>query len=88
VQVEATLALSVVVRWGLVRTAVNGTLVARPARTTFIGRGVDGRQLDWRAGAVLGDRLPRGQEPGGLAAARWEDSNSISHIYLPEVRRL
>jgi hypothetical protein len=31
-QVEAALALSVVVRWGPVLTAVSGTLVARPAR--------------------------------------------------------
>jgi len=28
--------LSVVVRWGPVGSAVNGTLVARPARTTFV----------------------------------------------------
>jgi hypothetical protein len=26
----------VVVRWGPVRIAVNGTVVARPARTTFV----------------------------------------------------
>jgi hypothetical protein len=31
VQVEAALVLSVAVRWGPVMTAVNGTLVARPA---------------------------------------------------------
>jgi hypothetical protein len=29
--------LSVVVRWGPVVTVVNGTLVARPARTTQLG---------------------------------------------------
>ena len=34
-QVEAASALSVVVRWELVRTAVTGTLVARPVRTTW-----------------------------------------------------
>jgi hypothetical protein len=40
-QVEAVLALSVVVRWGPVRTAVNGTLVARPSRMTPVpGRAV------------------------------------------------
>jgi hypothetical protein len=34
-QVEAALALSVVIRLGPAMTAVNGTLVARPARTTW-----------------------------------------------------
>jgi hypothetical protein len=34
-QVEAAWALSVVVRWGPVRTAVNGTLVARPVRRSW-----------------------------------------------------
>ena len=38
-QVEGPGALSVVVRWGPVRTVVNGTLVARSARTTFMGPG-------------------------------------------------
>jgi hypothetical protein len=33
-QVEVAVALSVIVRWGPARTAVNGTVVARPA-TTF-----------------------------------------------------
>jgi hypothetical protein len=32
---EEALALSVVVRWGPAETAVNGTVVARPARTTW-----------------------------------------------------
>jgi hypothetical protein len=41
-QVEAALALSLVVPWGPVRTAVNGTLVARPARTTFMEPGCVG----------------------------------------------
>jgi hypothetical protein len=41
-QVEAAVALSMVVRWGPVRTAVNGTLVARPARATFVGPGCVG----------------------------------------------
>jgi hypothetical protein len=35
VQVEAALVLSVVVRWGPVKTAVNGTLVARRATMTM-----------------------------------------------------
>ena len=34
-QVKTGMALSVVVRWRPVRAFVNGTLVARPARTTF-----------------------------------------------------
>jgi hypothetical protein len=38
-QVEVAVAVSVIVRWGLARTAVNGTVVARPARTTFVGPG-------------------------------------------------
>jgi hypothetical protein len=41
-QAEAALVLSVVVRWGSVMTAVNGTLVARPARMIGVqpvGRG-------------------------------------------------
>ena len=34
---EATKALSVGVRWGPVRAAVNGTVVARPVSTTPVG---------------------------------------------------
>jgi hypothetical protein len=34
-QVEAASVLAVVVRWGPVRTAVTGTLLARPVRTTW-----------------------------------------------------
>ena len=34
-QVAAVVVLSVVVRWGPVLTGVNGTLVARPVRTTW-----------------------------------------------------
>jgi hypothetical protein len=43
--VEVELALSVVVRWGPVMTAVNGTLVARPAGTTMLPPDGDGFQL-------------------------------------------
>jgi hypothetical protein len=32
-------ALSMIVRWGPVKTAVNGTVVARPARTTLVRPG-------------------------------------------------
>ena len=42
--------------------------------------GGDGSQLDRRARPVLSDPSPRGQEPGGLAAVRWGDSNSTSPI--------
>jgi hypothetical protein len=45
VQVEATEVLSVGVRWGPVRTAVNGTVVARPVSTTAIRPGGDGTIL-------------------------------------------
>jgi hypothetical protein len=50
-------------------TAAYGTWVARKARTTMVGRGYDGSHLNQRVTPVLGDPLPRGQEPGGLAAA-------------------
>jgi len=59
VQVEAALALSLVVRPGPVRTAVNGTLVARPVRTDPVHRGAVGSTLTVRP--VLGDQLPRWQ---------------------------
>jgi hypothetical protein len=38
-QVMAAVGLSVAVCWGPARTGVNGTLVARPARTTFVEPG-------------------------------------------------
>jgi hypothetical protein len=44
-QVEAASWLSVVVCWVPVRTVVNGTLVARPVRTTLAPPGGDGSQL-------------------------------------------
>jgi hypothetical protein len=53
--------LSVAVRWGPVRTGVNGTLVARPARTTFVGAWQSGHQLDRRV------RIDSG-EPASLAS--------------------
>ena len=54
-QVEAAVVLSVVVRWGPVRTAVNGTVVARPAMTRFVGCGLRRRQLDRRVRLDPGD---------------------------------
>ena len=53
-----------------------GTRVARPARTRMAPPGGDGSQLGRRVRPVLGDRLPRGQKPGGLTGAGWGDSNS------------
>jgi hypothetical protein len=44
-QVEATSWLSVVVRSGPFKTAVNGTLVARPVRMTLAHRGAVGSVL-------------------------------------------
>jgi hypothetical protein len=44
-QVEAGVALSVAVRWRPVGTAMNGTLVARPVRTTMLPPGGDASQL-------------------------------------------
>jgi hypothetical protein len=41
-QVEVAVALSMIVRWGPVKTAVNGTVVARPARTTLVRPGTVG----------------------------------------------
>jgi hypothetical protein len=46
VQVEATEVLSVVVRSGPVRTAVNGTVVAQPVGVTAITLGDDGTSSD------------------------------------------
>jgi hypothetical protein len=51
-QVEVELALSVAARWGPVMTAVNGTLGARPARTTMLPPAGDGFQLGWRVRPV------------------------------------
>jgi hypothetical protein len=44
-QVATGVVLSVAVRSGPARTAVNGTLVAQPARTTMLAPGRDGSQL-------------------------------------------
>jgi hypothetical protein len=64
-QVEAASWLSVVVRSEPFRTAVNGTLAARPARTTMLAPSGDGSQLDGRVRPVRGDPPARGQEPEG-----------------------
>lgn len=69
VQVEAIPALSVIIRWGPVRTAANGTLVARLASTTLLKRGSDGRQLGrWvRPGQGDTSLVGKGRRP----AAAW-----------------
>lgn len=54
------MALSVAVRSGPVVTAVNGTLVARPVRTTWHTLALS-VLLDRRVRPVLGDQLPRRQ---------------------------
>jgi hypothetical protein len=64
-QVEAASALSVVVRWEPVRTAVTGTLVARPPRTTPVPV-APLAHLDRRVRPALDDQRSRGQEPRGL----------------------
>jgi hypothetical protein len=53
-QVEAAVGLSVGIRWEPVATAVNGTVVARPVRRTFVGPGV-WHQLDRRVRLDPGD---------------------------------
>jgi hypothetical protein len=71
-QPNGLLRVTVAVRWIPLVTAAYGTRVARKARTTMVGRGGDGFHLNRRVRPILGDPLPRGQEPGGLAAAGWE----------------
>jgi hypothetical protein len=57
-------------------TAACGTRVVRPVRTTTLGPGGDGSQLDRPVRPVLGDHHFVGKSPVGLAAAGWGDSNS------------
>jgi hypothetical protein len=54
--------LSVAVRMGPVKTVVNGTLVARPARKMMLAPEGDGSQLCWRMRPVpvLADSFARG----------------------------
>jgi hypothetical protein len=54
--------LSVIVRWGPIRTAVNGTVVARPVSTTAIRPGGDGTSSDDGCG-------PSRATPASLASA-------------------
>jgi hypothetical protein len=64
-QVEATSWLSVVARSGPCRTAVNGTLVARPSRMTpLCGRAV-GSTLTLRVRVVLREHRLVGKSPEG-----------------------
>jgi hypothetical protein len=86
-QVEESLALTVTVRWEPARTAVNGTLVARPARMTWYDRSRRlrlGRKVRtvlsnylsrWQAAKAarqLGERPRRcTRQDGGLSS--WQD---------------
>ena len=77
-QVEAALVLSVIIPWGPVRTAVNGTVVARPARTTLVRPGSVGTSstagrgttpaapasLARATGAAEDQRFPMSHGPG------------------------
>jgi hypothetical protein len=65
-QVEAASVLSVVVRWRPVRTAVNGTLVARQAGIGGMG-GAARSCLDRRARPVLGSHRIVGNPRSGAA---------------------
>jgi hypothetical protein len=60
--------LSVVVRWGPVKTAVNGTLVAWTERTTWHTGGALGSNLDPRVRPVLGDQASWASREGAAAA--------------------
>jgi hypothetical protein len=63
--VEAASRLSVVVRSGPFRTAVNGTLVARPSRMTPGTRSRRWLHPDRRVRPVLGDHRLVGKSPDG-----------------------
>jgi hypothetical protein len=64
VHVEAASRLSVVDRSGPFMTAVNGTLVARPARMSLAHRGAVG-SASTGVGPVLGDHRLVGKSPEG-----------------------
>jgi hypothetical protein len=61
--------LSVVVRWGPVRTVVNGTLVARPSRMTPVPGGAVGSQPGPRARSVRRNHHIVGSRERGAAAS-------------------
>jgi hypothetical protein len=64
-QPDGPLGVTVSVRCIPLVTAAYGTRVARPARTTRLGRGGDGSQLDRRVRPVLGDHRVVGKSPEG-----------------------
>jgi hypothetical protein len=55
---------------------------------TLLAPGGEGSQLDRRVRPVLGDSLPRGQGPGGLAAVGGETRTPLRPLSPPEVRHL
>jgi hypothetical protein len=78
-QIEAAMALSMIVRLGPARTAVNGTVVAQPARTTFLGAWQHRRQLDRRVRLDPSDACLVGKGRRPAAAIEW-DSNAIGTV--------
>jgi hypothetical protein len=90
-QAEAALALSVVVRSGPVRTAVNGTLMAQLARTTVLAPGATAPRPAgggvglWRPMHRWQEEEPR--EPRGSRQAGHEALN-LSRLYAPCIYRV
>jgi hypothetical protein len=68
-QVAATVALSVGVRCGPIEAAVNGTVVARPTRTTFGRPAASGISSTVAQGPSPADASLVGKPPFGGAAA-------------------
>jgi hypothetical protein len=86
-QVEAAVVLSVVVRSGPVRTAVNGTLVARPAETTSARPGSVGTNSTARVrlNPVTPASSPRtaGPRQGSGGIRTWRPAPSPSEVVAP-----
>jgi hypothetical protein len=64
-QSNGLLEVTVTVRWIPLVTAVCGTRVARPARTTMLAPGGDSSQLDRRVTSILGEPLLLAKSPEG-----------------------
>jgi hypothetical protein len=86
-QVAAVVVLSVSVRWGPVETAVNGTVVARPARATLAQGAAVGFNLDRWVRSVRGDHLPLWRAAEASAAAGTPEfyAASASVLHMPHV---
>jgi hypothetical protein len=70
-QLTAVVVLSVAVRWEPTLTLVNGTLVARPVRLTWLHGGVVGSQFDRRVSVVLGDHCIVGKPRTRRGSVFW-----------------